>query len=347
MKHREIRVRLKKPSKSTLLLFALLLIAAALLYSRLNSQRNDLAALQGDLQAAREELQQTQEELQQAREAADSASAGLADLQDRVAAMRKEQDAAQHRGLSGPEILAETPVIAHGMGAVNLEGQYYNSLEAFQASYAAGIRVFEVDLRLTRDGKAVLTHGWADTYAIPTLEEFLSTPVQGPNGEQHTPLSFRKLLNLMAQYPDICVITDSKYTDPEMIALEFSSMLADAEDLELTGLFDRMIIQLYNRDMRQCLDALYPFPHFIYTLYPEGQPNSDSFRDLAAYCAETGVMGITMLNSWWNDSFAAAAKEYGVKVYVHTENDLDAARSFLERGVSGVYTDRLTPDNFL
>lgn len=343
MKHREIRVRIKKPSKSTLLLFAMLLLAAALLYFRLAGLRDELAALRGD-------LQNTREELQQARAVADSASAELADLQNRVVSMQEQENevaARPSRILSGPEILAETPVIAHAMGAVNWEGGYYNSLEAFQASYAAGIRVFEIDLALTRDGKAVLTHGWADIHNIPTLEEFLSTPVQGPAGEQQTPLSFRKVLNLMVQYPDICVITDSKYTNPEMIALEFSSMLSDAEDLELTGLFDRIIIQLYNREMRQCLDALYSFPHFIYTLYVEGQPDSASFRDLAAYCAETGVMGITMWNSWWNDSFASAAEEYGVKVYVHTENDINAARSFLERGVSAVYTDRLTPDSFL
>lgn len=347
MKHREIHVRVNKPSKSCFLLFALLLLTAAALYFRLTGLENELNALRGELQSANEGLRQ-------ARAVADAASAGLEELQDRAASMWDRLEEAPSRNLSGPEILAETPVIAHAMGSVNWEAGHYNSLEAFQASYAAGFRAFEVDLALTRDGKAVLKHLWFDYYlsgdirAIPTLEEFLSTPVQGPAGEPHTPLSFRNLLNLMAQYPDICVIIDTKYTDPEMIFLAFSAMLADAEDLERTDLFDRIILHLNSREMRQYLDTLYPFPHFLYAMYMENiEPDSDRFRDRAAYCAKTGVMLIQMESAWWDSSFASIAEEYGLKVYLGTVSDLDAARAFLDQGVSGVYTDCLTPDNFM
>ena len=325
MERRRIRIRVKKPSIVSVFLFILILFMSAMLifdFVRITGLERELAAVRW--------------ELQRVHTAANDASA--------------PQES--NRILSGPEILVQTPVIGHAMGAVNLEGSYYNSLEAFQASYAAGIRVFEVDLTLTRDGKAALTHDWGSwqrslgkdgDLSIPTLEEFLATPVH----EGHTPLSFRSVLNLMTQYPDICIVTDTKYANQENVIFQFTSMLADAEDMGLTHLFDRIIIQLYNRNMRQYLDTLYPFPHFIYTLYLENQPDSSSFQELAAYCAETGVMGITMPIQWWDDSFASVAKEYGVKVYVHTENDIDAARDFLKRGVSGIYTDYLTPDSLM
>lgn len=355
MDNKVFLIRVKKPSKGSLFLIVSLLLAAALLlfsfvfaqkYFKLANLEAELAAVQGDLQKTREELRQ----LRVAARKQQNPSEGTA-----------QPSAQQKRGRvpSGPEILAETHVIAHAMGAVNWEGgSYLNSLEAFQASYAAGIRVFEADLQLTRDGKVALVHEWGfwqsalvnreEDISIPTLEEFLATPIQVSPDETHTPLSFRSLLNLMVQYPDICVITDTKDADPDMVFLQFSSMLADAEELGLTNLFDRIIIQLYSRDMRQCLDTLYPFPHFIYTLYveyDEGLLDSDSFRDRAAYCAETGVLGITTSTFWWDDSFPSIAAEYGLKVFVHTPDNIDEARSFLDRGVSAVYTAHLTPDS--
>lgn len=352
MDNKVFLIRVKKPSKGSIFLIVSLLLAAALLllsfvfalkYFKLANLEAELAAVQGD-------LQKTHEELRQLRAAARKQQNSLEETAQPSAQLKLG------RIPSGPEILAETPVIAHAMGAVNWEGDpYFNSLEAFQASYAAGIRVFEVDLQLTRDGKVALLHDWdfwrsslvnkEGDISIPTLEEFLATPIQVSPDEEHTPLSFRSLLNLMIQYPDICVITDTKDADPDMIFLQFSSMLADAEELGLTNLFDRIIVQIYSRSMRQCLDTLYPFPHFIYTLYHEGQPDSDRFRDTAAYCAETGVLGITMPTFWWDDSFASIAAEYGVKVFVHTPNNIDEARSFLEHGISAVYTNRLTPDS--
>ena len=67
-----------------------------------------------------------------------------------------------------------------------------------------------------------------------TLEEVLSKPILG----KYTPLSFRDLLLLMAQYPDICVITDTKFMDAEPVTAQFTAMLDDARKLGMTYLFD-------------------------------------------------------------------------------------------------------------
>lgn len=251
---------------------------------------------------------------------------------------------------NGPEILAESQLIAHGMGAV--DGiTILNCLEGFQAQYEAGVRVFEVDIRLTRDVKAVLRHDWrmgwqkgVNEASIPTLEQFLSEKILG----EYTPLSFRDLLLLMEEYPDICVITDTKFTEPDMYMIEFDAMVNDARELGLSYLFDRMIIQIYNKNMFTALHSEFHFPHYIYTLYNEGYPQtSAAFRDKAVFCSQRGIGGIAMWDSWWKSSYIAIAEEYGVHVYAHTVNDQEQSKSLFERGVDAVYTDTLTPNDFM
>lgn len=58
----------------------------------------------------------------------------------------------------GEPVWADT-VLCHAMGAIGTD-TYTNSLEAFEASYRAGFRTFEVDLLMTSDGEVVLMHDW-------------------------------------------------------------------------------------------------------------------------------------------------------------------------------------------
>lgn len=247
--------------------------------------------------------------------------------------------------LSASAILAKEKVIAHGLGAIG-DLTTPNCLEAFQESYAKGVRVFEADLRLTRDGKVILRHDYGtDWTQIPTREDFLEEKVKG----LYTPLSFQDLLLLMEQYPDICVITDSKFTDSDVFYIQFDAMLADAHELGLTYLFDRMFIQIYSANMKTALDNIYPFPHYIYTLYQDTKPfkgTEEDFRSRASFCQERGISGITMDYYWWKPEFAAIADEYGINVYVHTVNDLDYAKKLSGDGVNAIYTDYLVPGDF-
>lgn len=254
--------------------------------------------------------------------------------------------AAQPRtGLSGPEILASTHVVAHAMGGLD-DRDYLNCLEGFQAAYSRGVRAFEADLCLAADGTVVLRHDWKvelqegiNTSLIPTREEFCSVPILG----KYTPLSFRDLLLLMEEYPDICIITDSKYDAPEVALTEFGSMVADAEELGLTHLFDRIIIQVYNGPMLEALERVYDFPHYILTLYmADFDGEIQLLRTFARYCAEHGVEGITLWAYLWNPVYQVISQQYNIPFYVHTVNEPKEARTFLKRGVSAVYSDVLS-----
>ena len=319
---------------------------------------------------------------QEAQEAALSAEeenipAWLEPVEETVAEKEPPEDA-----LSAPDILADASLIAHGMGAVaapedgaadsaaasgdpdggasgdetadaltDANGRelvtVLNCLEGFQAQYAAGVRVFEADLRLTSDMEVVLRHDWRAGWqegvsetSIPTLEEFLDTPVLG----EYTPLSFQDLLRLMEEYPDICIITDTKFTEAEVVTAQFTAMLSDAKELGLTYLFDRFVIQVYDELMFKVVDGLHHFPHYIYTLYATGFAGTeDAFREAASFCADNGFLGLTLWDYWWREAYAPIARELGVSVYVHTVNDAQEARELLDQGVSGIYTDTLTP----
>lgn len=319
---------------------------------------------------------------QEAQEAALSAEeenipAWLEPVEETVAEKEPPEDA-----LSAPDILADASLIAHGMGAVaapedgaadsaaasgdpdggasgdetadaltDANGRelvtVLNCLEGFQAQYAAGVRVFEADLRLTSDMEVVLRHDWRAGWqegvsetSIPTLEEFLETPVLG----EYTPLSFQDLLLLMEEYPDICIITDTKFTEAEVVTAQFTAMLSDAKELGLTYLFDRFVIQVYDELMFKVVDGLHHFPHYIYTLYATGFAGTEgAFREAASFCADNGFLGLTLWDYWWREAYAPIARELGVAVYVHTVNDAQEARELLDQGVSGIYTDTLTP----
>ena len=123
-------------------------------------------------------------------------------------------------------------------------------------------------------------------------------------------------------------------------------MLADAKELGLTYLFDRIVVQLYSTNMLSALNNIYRFPHYIYTLYQDDFNRTESaLRERAAFCAQWGIEGITMESSLWKPAYAAIAEEYGIRIYVHTVNDRSKARQLLESGVDGIYSDSLTPDS--
>ena len=260
-----------------------------------------------------------------------------------------EQKAAPEGELSAAEILDSQRIIAHGLGSVGGEA-VLNCLEGFEQNYAAGVRVFEADLRMTSDGHVVLRHDWragmqegVSETDIPTLEEFLAKPISG----KYTPLSFRDLLHLMEQYPDICIITDTKFVNEEVVTRQFGEMLNDACETGLTYLFGRMIIQVYTPLMFTVADSLYHFPNYIFTLYnSDFDGTEDSFRQQVVFCEENGIMGITMSDYWWasvHPDYLSDADEYDIRLYLHTINSADEAKAYLAAGVSGIYTDTLLP----
>jgi len=101
--------------------------------------------------------------------------------------------------------------IAHAGGAI--DGiNYTNCREALDLSYSKGCRLFELDLRLTTDGKIVASHGEVEI----TEAEFMSQLIE----EKYTPMNMDTLNFWFKNHQDAILITN-KINDPERIYNEF------------------------------------------------------------------------------------------------------------------------------
>lgn len=113
-------------------------------------------------------------------------------------------------------------IIAHAGGQI--DGHIYtNSLEALNNSYNEGAKIFELDIRETKDGYYVGTHDWK-TWAQqtgysgelpPNLEEFKRYKILN----KYTAMSFEDINNWFLSHPDVVFITDKVDKPLKMVNL--------------------------------------------------------------------------------------------------------------------------------
>lgn len=252
------------------------------------------------------------------------------------------------RGIQPDRSWTDNTYIAHALGEV--EGVVYsNCKEALEYSYEIGYKVYEVDLSLTSDGSLACTHDWEaglqpgfDAENRPSTEEFLNTPI----GEGYTPILFADLCEYMLEHPDIWVITDSKGIEPSEIRAEFEQLCREAESVKGQECLDRLIVQIYTDEMYEIVKEIYPFSHYIYTLYMTWDVCADDAEEqLVHFCRfvlKNNLDGIT-LNCKYNDqdNFMSILRKYQMPYFFHTVNDMEEAQKLLENGAKGIYTDNL------
>lgn len=238
-------------------------------------------------------------------------------------------------------------MISHALGGIN-DTAYLNCLEGFQENYEEGHRIFEVDMSYTSDDKIVLWHDWgksfnsryADKY-VPTYKEFMGCKLKG----KYTPMSLERLLELMAEYPDILVITDSKSNKADSAREQFTMIVDTAKNLGMEPVLGRFCVQVYNEEMYEAVDEVYHFPSYIFTVYKyfNKAPSAAKIEKVYEYCEKNHISMVTMRSAWWKKSFAAIAKKHGVATAVHTINGSKSAQKYFDQGVNGIYTDFLAP----
>ena len=130
----------------------------------------------------------------------------------------------------------------------------------------------------------------------------------------------------------------------ELVQQEFLAILSEAEARGVLPLLERFIVQLYSPEMYETVHDIYPFQHYILTLYQtEFTGETAQFESYARACSLLGIRYITMWHYLYDEAFLPIMERYHIQVYVHTVNDSAAAASLLRRGVSGVYSDRIDP----
>lgn len=235
-------------------------------------------------------------------------------------------------------------IVAHAMGGIH-DYTYTNSLDAFVANYEQGTRVFEADLLLTTDEKLVARHEWtanmskllgqqtvlpaAKQGTVLNYEEVMSSPIL----EIYSPLDIEKIINLMMIYPDAYIVTDTKELEPELVTKQFQLIVEAAEKRD-PALLDRIVPQIYSREMLDVVNRVHVFPEMIFTLYQ----TYDSDEAVIDFAKQTGV-DITMPAARATKSFVRKLRNAGARVYVHTVNDEKEITELSRMGVDGFYTD--------
>ena len=238
-------------------------------------------------------------------------------------------------------------MISHAMGGIDGLA-YTNCLEAFEQNYAEGHRVFEVDIETTSDGRLVLWHDWGRKICAAHKPGYQASYAQfmgAKINDRYTPVSIEDLLRLMAEHPDIRVITDTKTGAKATVRKQFRALVQAAKQTGTEEVLSRFIVQIYTRDMFWTVERVHHFDSYIFTLYKlfNRVPTKAQFKSVADFCGRNGIGMITMKWQWWDTKYLSALRTNGVDVALHTVNDAKEAKAYLSQGVTALYTDALPP----
>ena len=238
-------------------------------------------------------------------------------------------------------------LIAHALGSIDNKVET-NSREAFLNSWSNGFRVVEADFTMTSDGNLVVRHDFdQDSYfrleqrvqngnTGMTLDRYVNEKIN----HRYTSLTAAQLIQLMNEYDDMYLITDTKYTDQASIVKQFTALVNSAKNLEREDVLDRVVVQIYNNEMQNVVKQIYPFKQWIYTLYQLPNPDYDKIGD---FCQSNGIDVVTVAYQAVKPENVKKLADRGVKVYAHTVNRVLDLKRLLDSGCYGVYTDDITP----
>lgn len=243
------------------------------------------------------------------------------------------------------EWVKDSYLVAHAFGGVNGKS-YTNSLEAFRNNYELGHKVFEIDFCLTADNVLIARRDWSallykdiDQVVPSVMENNLPQTYEEIKKYEgrYSVVTFEEICRIMLEYPDMYIVTDTKESNKQAVEYIFNNMKEIASNIDIS-LLDRIVVQIYNRAMYKALMDVYPFKSIIYTLYD----SPDTNQEVVDFVKETNVRAITMPSDRSTEEFVGELNELGCYVYTHTINKVRDAKSQMEKGVYGFYTDFLT-----
>ena len=208
-------------------------------------------------------------------------------------------------------------------------------------SYSRGNRIIEVDFDWTIDGKAVQVHDWA------TFNKLTNSDVS-INGYymNYDEFKNRKMIYLLQQmsiddtaeflkqYTDAYIVTDVKEDNMKNGNLKMLTEFAQ----NYPSLINRVIPQIYSTTEYNAIRDL-GYKHIIYTLYRTEQ----SPYNVLEFAKSNDLFAITMDNYYRvYSALPILLAQNGQRVYTHTENSKEKARSFINSGrVYGIYSDNI------
>ncbi|MDD6157346.1 MAG: glycerophosphodiester phosphodiesterase family protein [Lachnospiraceae bacterium] len=275
-------------------------------------------------------------------------------------------------------------VIAHaGGGYRDAEGGYFsnytNSYEAMVQNYNLGCRVFEFDFALTTDGRLAAVHDWKyhgnmDGDPVSSEEWDAMDAVAKPaTPGAYTTIFVEDILDQMLVNEDMYMVTDVKFEDltEEEVRLQFDIICQAAVSRD-ASLLNRIVPQIYSEEMYDWLMDIYPFPSVIFTCYKtdakageiidfcaskdnihvittqyEALPTSGDVTtsgDGTALGEGTDMVDESGLR--FSSLDIANLHSKGLLIYNYTVSSFTKMYDCMSRGVDGIYSNNLLPQDF-
>ena len=199
----------------------------------------------------------------------------------------------------------------------------------------------EIDLSMTSDGAPVCIHSWkrcrlngVALEEAPTLEEFQKSKVS----VEFTPMTGDDLAGIMQDHPDIYVVTDVKDGYNETCMTYFAETYPD--------LRNRFIVQIYHADEYDGIASL-GYPYILFTLY-ETESEEHHVSVLREFMKDHPLVAITFRAKYlkskpWRRWLKKLNQDPGIPMLVHTLDDEDKIEEAFAYGVTGIYTNKLSP----
>jgi len=237
------------------------------------------------------------------------------------------------------------PLVCHAGGAMRKSDSnttYTNSLDAVIQNYNLGHRVFEIDFSLTDDHRLAAVHNWdnfGNMNGIPMSSEEWKNLNRVAEIDCKTIL-IEDILDQMVINKDMFIVTDTKTSRVGEEMTEEFRIIRDEALKRDPALLDRIIPQIYNREMYSVVTGIYPFQSIIFTLYITNETDEEV---LAFVANHDDIKVITTWGDTGRTHLSAPLADMGKLVYAHTHNNYWDIQRLYQKGVYGIYTDFLTP----
>lgn len=239
-------------------------------------------------------------------------------------------------------------IIAHNMGGE------VDSKEGFENAYTRGTRLFDADLRFSKDGELILCHEWdgligyfsfskEDIYyndlkvgqversLLPSKEEYCQTKIDN----KYTMISFADVVEYMKEWGDIYIVCDAK----EDVEETYSTICKTAD--YSPDVLNRIVVSLYREEDFDIVKSIYPFKHFAIRQYENLPRSADEIINI---CKEKQINIVNVGTAYCDRDTIKAYKKNGLFVYVAVVNDISYFDMLRENGVHGIVSDFIYED---
>lgn len=235
--------------------------------------------------------------------------------------------------------------IAHALGGIDGK-DYTNSKEAMELSYKNGLRLIEFDLLYTSDGHLIARHNWntklEDGFSgenVPDYDTYMKSKIY----DTYTTVDIETILQFAMEHPDVYFITDVK---PKKVTLTqtLEKIKETAEAMGYKNFEKQFIVQFYSYEDYEQISKEFNFSNYIFTLYRmKGELRDNGIENILNFCVENKIKVVTIPKKFVTKEICDQLNEKGISVLVNTIDDKQQWKELKEMGVSGIYTNYITP----